>query len=374
MFDTAASVDAIVVAPEPADWLHPVTRALERVGRVQVFAPWALPSAVGRFGGRIGFVRRRNPQGLRGARPTGWFTAVELMARAYARGKAARSFANRVRLRTLVDRVAALALARGEPPPLVVAPSFAARRTFAAARRRGTTCLLVEDMPDFDGLVDGLDALARQHPQAHFLRNHRPRAEDHGRQRAERWQADVIAVRGRVAWHRVGASTTRVLLPQASKVCPSERGVDIGFAGPALARAGSTHLPALLEALPDRILRVRPGPCSEPASLLRHPRVQVDASLRGVGVVASLGPLESHPEAVAQALAGGIPVVGTLASTGLLDPSTVHTVDPSDTPSTAAAIEAALAGDGIAPRPWTAPLSLGEWLSAQYSRASSVTA
>ncbi len=365
MVGSAARVDAFVVAPEPTSWLHPVVDALQAVGTVRVFAPWALPPAAVRLGTSIGFVRRRDARCLPGVRPTAWFTAAELAARAHARGKAAPTFANRVRMRRFVDALASFGLGRDEAPRLVVAPSFAARRTFAAARRGGGTCLLVEDMPDFDGLVDGLDRLAREHPQAHVLRHHRPRARDHARQRAERWQADAVAVRGRAAWHRLGGSKPRVALPRLP--CPREipRGHDVAFAGPALARAGSTHLPALLEALPGRTIRVRPGPCSEPASLANHPRVRIDPSLAGVGVVASLGPLESHPDAVTQALDAGIPVVGTLASTGLLAPSTVAVVDPSDARSTADAIEAALTGAGVTPRPWTPPLTLRAWLEAQ---------
>ena len=161
MAATAGRVDAFVVVPEPTDWVRPVVEALEAVGTVRVFAPWVLPSTASRLGRSLGFVRRRDARGLPGAPPTGWFTAVELCARAHARGKAARTFANRVRMRRLVDALAAFELSRGEAPRVVVAPSFAARRTFAAARRDSDRCLLVEDMPDFDGLVDGLVALAR---------------------------------------------------------------------------------------------------------------------------------------------------------------------------------------------------------------------
>lgn len=364
MAGTAGRVDAFVVVPEPTSWSRPVVDALESVGTVRVFAPWALPTTASRLGRSIGFIRRRDARGLPGVVPSGWFTAVELVTRAYARGKAARTFANRVQMRALVDALAASRLNRGKAPRLVVAPSFAARRTFAAARRSDAACLLIEDMPDFDRLVDGLDALAREHPQAHFLRNHRPRVKDHARQRAERWQADAVAVRGRAAWHRLGNASVRVSLPREATARQVRRGNDVCFAGPALARAGSLYLPALLEALPGRTIRVHPGPCSEPASLGSHPRVRVDRSLDGVGVVASLGPLESHPDAVAQALDAGIPVVGTLASTGLLDPSSIDVVDPSHAHATATAIESALSR-GTAPRPWTAPLTLRAWLEAQ---------
>lgn len=353
--------DALLVVPEPADWVTPVLAALEGRVDTRVYAPWVLPRPITRFGAGLGFVRRREGQHLPGARNNPWFTAGELMARAIARGRTAPTLANRVRQRGLVDRLVALRLARAPAPALVIAPSFAARHTFAAARRRGSTCLLLEDMPDFDSLVDGLDALSGQHPEAAFLRNHRPRALDHAQQRAERWQADAIAVRGRVAWHRIGASKTRVLLPRTSRPEATERGEVILFAGPPLARAGSLALPGLLDALPSRTIRVQPGPCSEPASLLRHPRVEVDARIEGAGVVLSLGPLESHPEAVAQALDRGIPVVGTAASTGLLDPGSVTLVDPDGGIAIADAVERALCGGAPAPRAWTPPTSLAAW-------------
>jgi len=365
--------DALLVVPEPADWVAPVLEALEGAAGVQVYAPWVLPGAVTRLGGRLGFVRRRQSQHLPGARGRAWFTAGELLARAVARGKTAPTLANRVLQRGLVDRLVALRLARGPAPALVVAPSFAARHTFAAARRRGCTCLLLEDMPDFDSLVDGLDALSREHPEAAFLRNHRPRALDHAQQRAERWQADVIAVRGRVAWHRIGASKPRVLLPRAARPEPTSPGAAILFAGPPLARAGSLALPHLLGALPSRTIRVLPGPCSEPPSLLEHPRVQVDPRLQGVGAVLSLGPLESHPEAVAQALDRGIPVVGTSASTGLLDPASVALVEPDDVAAIAEAVERALTSGAPKPRAWAAPTTLAAWARAQYAVASKVT-
>lgn len=358
------NVGVFVVAPEPADWLGPVLEVLQARGSVEVFAPWVLPGAVVRLGRRVGFVRRREGHDLPGARGRGWFTAAELLARAFARGKTARTLANRVHMRALADATAALLLGRREagPPRLVLAPSLGARRSFARARALGSTCVLVEDMPDLDSLVDGLDRMALAHPRASFLRNHRPRARDHARQRAERWQSDVIAVRGRVAWQRLGDAKERVAIPQEPSRATHRSGLAIAFAGPPLARCGSTQLPALLEALPGRELRVQPGPAAEPSGLLAHPRVRVDRSLDGVGVVLSLSPLESHPSAVTAALERGIPVVGTLASTGLLEPASVRAVEPGDTAATVRAIEAALAGEGPPPRAWLPPRSLLEWL------------
>jgi hypothetical protein len=368
--DTEA--DALLVVPEPVDWLRPVLEALQTVGTVQVFAPWVLPAPLVQVAGRVGFVGRREGERLPGARSHGWFTAAELLARASARGKTAATLRNRVLLRALADRACAFGLRRGRVPGLVVAPSLAARRTFAAAQRAHSRCLLLEDMPDFDSLVDGLDGLARAQPQASFLRNHRPKARDHARQRAERWQADAVAVRGRIGWHRVGAAKTRVQLPFVQLPPPHQRGTEVAFAGPPLARAGSTMLLPLLDARPDLHIRVQPGPRSEPAALLQHPRVRVDASLDGAGAVLSLGPLESHPRPVLEALQRGIPVVGTLASTGQLDPASIHAVQPDDLDATAGALDQALTA-GKSPRAWAPPLTLRSWLRGQYSAASSVT-
>ncbi len=363
MAATAATDDrAFVVVPEPADWLAPLLDVLREAGPVEVFAPWVLPDAVVTLGGRVGFVRRRLGHGLPGARGRGWFTAAELVARALARGKTARTLANRVHIRALADAAAAFHLSRRPAPSLVLAPSLAARRTFSRSRAAGSTCLLIEDLPDFDTLVDGLDRLASGLPEATFLRNHRPRARDHARQRAERWQADVIAVRGRASWHRLGGTASRVLLPRLASSVRHVQGSEIAFAGPPLARAGSTHLPALLGALPERVVRVQPGPVAEPAALLDHPRVRVDRSLDGVGVVLSLGPLESYPSRVAGALERGIPVVGTAASTGLLDRASVSCVDPDDVAGVADAIERALRRDAPVPRAWTPPLTLQQYL------------
>lgn len=357
---------ALVVAPEPTDWLPPMLDVLRASGPVEVFAPWVLPRAVASMGQRVGFVRRRDGRRLPGTRGHGWFTAAELLLRGFARGSTAATLSNRVRMRALADHAAAFRLARSLTPQLLIAPSLAARRCFAQGRRAGSTCLLVEDLPDFDSLVDGLDVLAATLPQARFLRNHRPRPQAHARQRAERWQADAIGVRGRAAWTRVGARTCRVQLPRTVFTRAGLPGRDVLFAGPPLARCGSTQLPALLRALPDVTIRVLPGPCSEPASLAEHPRIKVhrSADLTGIGAVLSLSPLESHPVAVARALDAGLPIVGTRASTGLIAASSMVCVDEPTPLALADALTVALAGHAPVPRPWLAPQSLAQYVVA----------
>jgi len=374
---TAAKSSAtaiLVIAPEPSEWLGPVLRACGSRAAVRVFAPWALPSSIAALGRRVGFVRRRDGRGLPGARGRVWFTAAELLGRAWARGKTAPTLANRVRMRAVVDRLAALEVARGPAPAVVLAPTLGARHTFAAASKRGAACLLLEDMPDFDQLVDGLDALARAQPQARFLRNHRPAARAHARQRAERWQADAVAVRGHAGWCRIGASKPRVGIPFEAGPLPHHGGDVVCFAGPPLARAGSTMLPALLDAMPELKLRVLPGPCSEPPSLLEHPRVQVGRGLDGACAVLAPGPLESHPASVVDALRRGVPVVGTKASTGQLDPSSVLTAEADDIPAMVSALRRAVRGEAPPPIAWHADTSLAAWIADQYSATSSVTA
>lgn len=356
---------AFVVAPEPGDWLRPVLDVLQRAGPVEVFAPWVLPTVLAPLGHRVGFVRRRDGRDLPGARGRGWFTAAEIIARGWARGKAAATLSNRVRMRSLVDHAAATRIAHGPAPSLIVAPSLAARRCFAQGRRVGSVCMLVEDMPDFDTLVDGLDRLARALPQATFLRNHRPSPRAHARQRAERWQADVVGVRGRVAWHRVGATKTRVLLPRAASPPLHEAGRDVLFAGPPLARCGSDQLSPLLAALPDLTIRVLPGPCSEPSSLDRHPRIRVHrgAGLEGIGAVLSLSPLEAHPAPVTRALDAGIPIVGTSASTGVVAADSMQRIDNPCARTLADALTLALAGRAPQPQPWRAPVTLAQYVA-----------
>ncbi len=353
-----------VVAPEPSDWLRPMLDVLQRAGPVEVFAPWVLPPSVAALGRGVGFVRRRAGQELPGTRGHGWFTAAELLLRGLARRKTAATLSNRVRIRALVDHAAAFRLARGPAPRLLIAPTLAARRCFAQGRRVGASCLLVEDMPDFDTLVDGLDGLAAALPEAAFLRNHRPRPQAHARQRAERWQADAVGVRGRVAWQRIGHRKTRVQLPRTAFTDQGRRGHDVLFAGPALARCGSVGLPALLNALPEITIRVLPGPCSEPGSLGNHPRIQVHRSpdLDGIGAVLSLSPLESYPAVVARALDAGVPIVGTAASTGLVTPASVLRIDNATPGAIADVLTQALEGQAPLPMPWRAPRSLAQYV------------
>ncbi|MGH1348186.1 MAG: hypothetical protein ACRBN8_41915 [Nannocystales bacterium] len=367
MADAARRADhrVFIIAPEPNDWLRPVLEVLQPSRPVEVFAPWVLPQALAKLGRRIGFVRRRDGRGLPGARPHGWFTASELLVRGVARGKTAATLSNRVRMRALVDHTAAFHIARRPTPSLIVAPSLAARRSFAHGRQAGATCLLVEDLPDLDTLVDGLDALASAHPQASFLRNHRPRLRAHARQRAERWQADAVCVRGRVAWQRLGPSKTRVQLPRSPFTGRGTPGGDVLFAGPPLARCGSTALPELLDALEDVTVRVLPGPCSEPSSLQHHPRIQIHrgAGLDGVGVVLSLSPLESHPSTVTRALDAGVPIVGTTASTGVVTSASILCADASPPGALAEALTEAVHGAAPVPQPWRAPRSLAQYIA-----------
>ncbi len=362
---------AIVVVPEPTDWLRPVLEILQQSGPVEVFAPWVLPRVLAPLGRRVGFIRRRDGRELPTARGRGrgrgrgWFTAAELITRCVCLGKTAANLRNGVRLRALVDRAAAHHIARGPAPSLIVAPSLSARRSFAQGRRMGSACLLIEDLPDFDSLVDGLDALALAHPQALFLRNHRPSPHAHARQRAERWQADAIGVRGRVAWHRIGAGKVRVQLPRTPLVAAPARGGDVLFAGPALARCGSTQLPQLLAELPGVTIRVLPGPRSEPPALDNHPRIRIHRgeALHGIGAVLSLSPLESHPTSVTRALDAGVPVVGTTCSTGVLAPDSLLHIEDSTPCAVAAALRQALAGDAPRPQPWQAPRTLAQYVT-----------
>lgn len=373
---------ALIVAPEPVDWLRPVIDALRTVMRVEVFAPWALPQ-LSRPVPSIGFIRRRDTTDVPRC-SVGWplrasFVGLELALRAHARGKAARTFAARFRMRALVDRLAAREVRR-RAPALLLAPSLAARRTFAAAASHPTRCILIEDLPDLDHLVDGLDELAHAHPNASFLRNHRPRFADHVDQRAERLQAHAIAVRGAVALDRLQAKRCVALPTAPSTVTPTKRGSTVLLAGPAVARSGTLHLRALLDAMPELTVRIQPAERLEPAWLRNDARVQLDPAISfvDVGAVLSLASLESHPRAVARATHHAIPVVGTVASTGAIE-GACH-VDPKDVQSTVAAIRAALRGELPAPRPWNGTQSLVDcvrdpnWVRDQYSVAANVTA
>ncbi|WP_434391235.1 hypothetical protein [Melittangium boletus] len=323
----------LVLVPEPAPWLARLATVLGEGPPAEVWAPWSLPAGPERWSAVPARLRaawrRRVPAVSEGARVwglPGWW-AVEAGLR--RRGRSAPAvFQSRFFLREgLAHAVAPLVPARVET---VVAPSLCAREPFAAARRRGARCVLIEDLPSLRQLHADLDEAAACHPEEAFLRNHRARARDVARQEAERVLADEIWVRGAFAQARLVASGVpaeklrelRPLeAPDARRAPRGGEGERVALlAGPALARGGLNEALAVLEARPGWRLWVRPTEGTALARLV-HPRVTrvteaTQRGLEGVDAVLALSWCESHPMEVALAAARGLPVIATDRAAG----------------------------------------------------------
>lgn len=166
-----------VVAPEPAPWLAPVCVAHPDA---VVFAPWA------RRGPHVGML--------------GWIVAQAITRVAtFGRGPGAdaRRAAARLIQRAAVDRLAARWLPA--EARVVIAPTLAARRTFASARALGAETWLVQDLPALRALGHDLDRAARAHPDRPLLRNYRAPAPRIADQEAEWALTDTALVRSRYA-------------------------------------------------------------------------------------------------------------------------------------------------------------------------------
>jgi hypothetical protein len=273
-------------------------------------------SAVGAWVGPASAVRVVTPPRL----------AVRIALRAWSRGKTRRQLAARLWLRAAVDTVAARALPDGTR--VVIAPSLAARSSFARASRLGATCVLVEDLPWLRQLHDDLDRAGRAHPSCRFLDNYRAPAWALVRQEAERVLATSLFVRG--AWSRdalrhVRRPTLPLPLPPARPAPRSPRNgqLRVLLAGLATARNGSVEALAAVRAIPDAILLVHPGDGEglHPSSILADPRVApASATTRSTlaSVDAVLAPTwcESYPSEVTLAAAAGIPVIATRRAAG----------------------------------------------------------
>ena len=241
-------------------------------------------------------------------------------------------------LRAAIDAWAA-AEVRRRRPRLVIAPSLAARRTFAAARAAGAATVLVLDVPLLRALHRDLDRAAERWPERAFLRRFRAPSWAIARQEAERVMADLILVRGAYAHAlcladgvpvaRLARLPLRPARPLPAPAAPTGR---VRLAGLAAARHGVDTALAAARAL-GLALAVRIGEGSEPADLARRP-----------GVVTGEGPAdaiicpaicETYPDEVR---ASGVPVIASpMASVDGAGP------DPYDADAFADSIRIALA-------------------------------
>ena len=321
----------VIVAPEPkAAWLEPLIAAADSPAVVLTFGRWRS-------------------------------LALRVAVRLWVRGAADRRIRARLAVRRLADRMAARRL----PPAaaVVYAPSFAARRTFAAAAARGggTRLVLVEDLPWLRELHDDLDRAAARHPEAPFLQRFRAPARDLGRQEAEWVLAHQQLVFGHWALQRrlhAGVPAEQVALcPWVAPTTPhgpvpalTGAPLVLLLAGTGAARSGLLEAVAAVRRLPGTRLLVRGGEALEPRWVLDEPGVRIStaqerATLEGVDAVLAPAWCEAYPDEVPLAAANGIAVIATARAGGVVDVAACGTlVEPGDVDGLLAACRALLDG------------------------------
>jgi hypothetical protein len=307
---------------------------------LDLLAPAAAPAWLARAPGRLGaFARRRSDGEGRGAPLR---LAVEGALALWARGATDRRYRAELARRVAIDAWSAREIRRRRPA-VVVAPSLAARRSFAAAREIGARTVLVLDLPLLRALHRDLDRAAEVWPERRFLRRYRAPAWAIAAQEAERVLADEIRVRGayaRATCIADGIAPARLVeqpLPPppalARATAPTGR---VRLAGLAAARHGVDTALAATRAL-GLVLVVRAGEGTEPADLLARPGVVADDG-SPVDAVVCPAVCETYAPEVRGAAIAGLPVVASPgASVDGAGP------DPFDDDAVAAALAAALA-------------------------------
>jgi len=276
-----------VVAPERSPWLEPLRRSMP----CRVFSPHVLHVAAG------------------------------VASRAWVRGAADRILALRFARRRITGELAARALPHDATT--IYAPSGAAERVFAVAKRRGIETVLVHDLPSLRELHEDLDLAAARFPDCRFLRRFRASRDEIVRQEAERVLADRILVRGAHARALVTSRSTTAIVERLAEDAPrtSARATPSAptflLAGFAAARNGTNEALAMLDALPRATLVVRAGEGTEPERLLSHPRVR--AATGGFGAISAvIAPAwcESYSPEIAAADVIGVPIIATERALG----------------------------------------------------------
>jgi hypothetical protein len=305
----------------------------------EVWAPLGVPAWMGRLPGRAGaFARRRVIEGASATAP--WMIAVEAAMRVWARDATDRRYLAEFAMRHVIDRWAAREVARRKPE-VVVAPSLAARRTFAAAKACGATTVLAMDLPLFRTLHRDLDRAAAVWPERAFLRRFRAPSWAIAAQESERVLADVILVRGAYARKACledgipdGKLGDLTVAPARPMEPAKKRTGRVRLAGLAAARHGVDTALAAARAL-GLTLVVRVGEGTEPADLATRPGVTVDAG--PVDAVICPAVCETYADEVRAARAAGVPVVASPGAS-----ADARGPDPFDADAFAAAIDAAL--------------------------------
>jgi hypothetical protein len=286
----------VIVAPENAPWLKPLTESLS--GEVRLIAPWKSPL---------------------------WLLVLAAR-RLVARGRTDRTMRATFLLRLLVGAFASYRLPK--ETRTVIAPALGAERLFAHAHARGFETVLVEDLPDLAMLHADLDEAVVHHPHTPWLKRFRASPFWVQRQRRERDLSDRLLVRSAFAKRQLiaagrAAETIAPLPTPPLRLAPNRKGRLVLFAGLAAARNG------IFEAIEATrraglTLLVRTGEGSERVFLQGHPHVREATTvereqLAGVGVVLAPAWCESHSREVEVAARLGVPVVATDRATGFVE-------------------------------------------------------
>jgi len=301
-------VTIAIVAASPGEALAPLAAACREVAPVECWAPLELPRWLARAPGPLGrYAARRAGPGP--VRPH--LIAADAALRAWARDRTDRRYQADFLRRAAIDAWAAGEVRRRQPR-LVIAPSLAARRTFAAARAVGAATVLVLDVPLLRALHRDLDRAAERWPDRAFLRRFRAPSWAIARQEAERVMADLVLVRGAYA-HALcladgvpEARLARLPLPAPPALPPPAAPTGrVRLAGLAAARHGVDTALAAARALGLELV-VRIGEGTEPADLARR----FGVSTRGGPVDAILCPAvcETYPD---ELRATGVPVIAS---------------------------------------------------------------
>jgi hypothetical protein len=267
-----------VIAASPGRALDPLIAACRDAGGTELWSPLAAPTWLARAPGPLGRFASRRVAGDLAAPP---ILVVDAVLRAWASDRTDRRYRAEFWLRTAIDAWAATEVRRRKPR-VVIAPSLAARRTFAAARAIGATCILVLDVPLLRALHRDLDRAAAVWPDRRFLRRFRAPSWAIARQEAERVLADLVLVRGAYARSLCladGIPEARLgSLPVSPAPAPEAPAIPTGrirLAGLAAARHGIDTALAATRNL-GLTLVVRTGEGTEPSDLAQHPGIAID--------------------------------------------------------------------------------------------------
>lgn len=299
----------VVISASPGGLLEPWIAAQPPGVIVERWTPLAAPAWLARAPGAIGrYARRRVDRGARAAAPILVFDAA---LRAIAGTRTDRRYQAEFALRVAIDAWAAREIARMRPE-IVVAPSLAARRTFAAARAIGARTVLVLDLPLLRVLHHDLDRAAAVWPERAFLRRFRAPSWAIARQEAERVLADEVLVRGPYALGACradGIPAARIAILPAAPPRPLPRPASptgrVRLAGLAAARHGIDTALAATRAL-GQTLVVRAGEGTEPTDLVHCPGVATDDA--PVDAIICPAVCETYP---AELRTTGIPVLAS---------------------------------------------------------------